>query len=119
MAQNHKPLNKKMLKAIEIMVHEPYRKKGEIAEELKVSRATISAWCKREDFQQALKEENQRCFKDMAARAIKKLEQLLDSKNEGISLAAAREVLNKAGYMEVQKVEQDIKNEIVVEITGD
>lgn len=112
---NHKPLNKKMLKCIEIMVHEPERTKLDIAKELKVSNSTISQWVKREDFQLAIKEENQRCFKDMAAKAIKNLNKLMDSKNEGIALAASREVLNKAGYMETQKVEQTVHN-IEIEI---
>ena len=111
----HKPLNQKQLRAIEIMVTEPYRLKGDIAKELKVRAETITAWLKREDFQQAIKEENQRCFQSMAAKAVKKLDQLLDSKNEGIALAASREVLNKAGYLETQKIEQTIQN-IEVEI---
>lgn len=105
-----KPLNNRMIRCIEIMVHEPYRQKGDIAKELKVSPATISAWQKREDFQQAIKEENQRCFQSMAAKAVKKLDQLLESKNEGIALAASREVLNKAGYLETQKIEQTVHN---------
>ena len=37
-----KPLNKKMLKAIEIMATEPTRSKGDIAKELKVSNGTVS-----------------------------------------------------------------------------
>lgn len=111
----HKPLNQKQLRAIEIMVTEPYRLKGDIAKELKVRPETITAWLKREDFQQAIKEENQRCFQSMAAKAVKKLNELLDSKNEGIALAASREVLNKAGYLETQKIEQTIQN-IEIEI---
>lgn len=111
-------LNNKMLKCIELMVYSDMRKQ-DIAEELGVSSVTLWKWQKREDFQLALKEEMHRSFRGMATKAIKKLENLLDSKNEGIALAASREVLNKAGYLETQKVEQDIKNEIVVEITGD
>lgn len=111
-----KPLNNKMLRAIEIMVTDPTRSKGDIAKEVNIRPETISQWMKREDFQQALKEENQRCFQGMAAKAVKKLNQLLDSKNEGIALAASREVLNKAGYLETQKVEQTIHN-IEIEIT--
>ena len=119
MTKNQKPLNKKMLKAIEIMVHQPERTKGSIAEELKVSRTTMSQWVKREDFQQALREENQRCFKSLAAKAIYKLQTLMDSDNERIVLDASKEILNKAGYQEITKIEQDIKSEIVIEISND
>ena len=98
------------------MVSQPDRSNGDIAEELNVNRATISVWLKREDFQQALKEENQRCFKSLAAKAIYRLESLMDSDNERIVLDAAKEILNKGGYAEVQKIEQTIHN-IEIEIT--
>ena len=116
MSKNQKPLNKKQLKCIEIMVAQPERSNTDIAQELKVNRATISVWLKREDFQQALKEENQRCFKNLAAKAINKLEQLMYSENERIVLDAAKEILNKGGYNEVQKIEQTIHN-VEIEIT--
>lgn len=119
MTKNQKPLNKKQLKCVEIMVHQPERSNGDIAEELGVNRATISQWMKRDDFQEALREENQRCFKNLAAKAIYRLETLMDSENERIVLDASKEILNKAGYQETTKIEQDIKNEIVIEITGD
>lgn len=110
-----KALTNKQLKAVELMVYS-VKQKQEIAEELGISRATISQWVKREDFQQAIRDEMSRSFGQMAFRARKRLEKLIDSKNEGIALAASREVLNKAGYMETQKVEQTVK-EINVEIT--
>lgn len=91
--------------------------KQEIAEELKVSPSTISVWQKDDEFQEALKEEMQRGFKDMAIKARRKLDKLMDSDNEGIALAASREVLNKAGYNEVQKIEQTITSDITIEIT--
>ena len=104
-----KNLNNKQLKCIELMVYSD-KLKQEIAEELKVSPATISVWQKKEEFQNALRLEMNRGFSTMAVKARKKLDSLLDSNNQGIALAAAREVLNKAGYNEVQKIEQTIKD---------
>lgn len=101
-----KPLNNKQLRAIEIMVYEPYKQKQEIAEELKVRRETISAWIKREDFQQAIKDETHRKFARLAPRALKEMEKLLDSENERIVFDVSKEILNKAGYQETQKIEQ-------------
>lgn len=117
--KTRKPLNKKMLRCIEIMAHEPHRTNQDIANEININNGTISQWLKRDDFQQALKEENQRKFKSLASRAIKRLEQLMDSENEKVSLDASKEILNKSGYQEPTKIEQDIKNEIVIEITND
>lgn len=90
--------------------------KQEIAKELKVSNGTISQWVKKDEFQQAIKDEMHRGFGGMAFKARKRLDTLMDSNNEGIALAAAKEVLNKAGYMETQKVETTVR-EINIEIT--
>lgn len=109
-------LSNKKLKAIDMLVYTKMQKQ-EIAEELKVSPSTISVWQKDDEFQEALKEEMQRGFKDMAIKARRKLDKLMDSDNEGIALAASREVLNKAGYNEVQKIEQTITSDITIEIT--
>lgn len=110
-----KPLNNKQLKCIELMVYTD-KLKGDIAEEIGVRRETISAWQNREDFQDALRQEMQRGFSSMAIKARKRLDKLIDSNNEGIALAASREALNKAGYQETQKVEQNITTDITIEI---
>lgn len=108
-------LNSKQIKAVEMLVYTE-KQKQEIAQELKVSNGTISQWIKKPEFQDAIKEEMHRSFGNMAFKARKRLERLIDSNNEGIALAAAREVLNKAGYQETQKIEQTLK-EITLEIT--
>lgn len=96
-------LNSRQLKAVEMFVYTDLQKQ-EIAEELGVSNSTISQWVKRDDFQEAIREEMHKGFSSMATKARRKLDKLIDSKNEGIALAAAREVLNKAGYTEVQEL---------------
>lgn len=70
----------------------------------------------REDFQKALQEEMQRGFKDLAVKARKKLGQLIDSPNDGVALGACKEVLNKAGYMETQKIDANVETTINVSI---
>lgn len=109
-----KPLNNRQMQCIELMVYSDMLK-GEIAEKLSVRPETISAWLNREDFQEALKIEMQKGFSSMAIKARKRLDKLIDSNNEGIALAAAREALNKAGYQETQKIEQTFKD-ITIEI---
>jgi uncharacterized protein YjcR len=112
-------LNQKMQKAVEMLVHTKMQKQ-EIAEELKVSRTTFSLWQRREDFQEAIKAEMQRAFQPLAYKARQKLNDLIDSKNEQIALAASKDALDRAGYGATQKVENTIKNkDITIEITED
>lgn len=111
-------LNAKMLKCIQLMVYTDMQKQ-EIAEELNVSGTTISRWQDREDFQEELKNEMHRGFSSLAIKARKKLDKLIDSKNDGVALGACKEALNKAGYMETQKVEQKVDTTINVSITDD
>lgn len=108
-------LNNKQLKAVEMLVYTD-KQKQEIAEELKISNCTISVWLRKEEFQEAIREEMHKGFSSMATKARRRLDKLIDSNNEGIALAAAREVLNKAGYQEKQIIEQTLK-EINLEIT--
>ena len=109
-------LNAKMLKCIELMVYTDMQKQ-EIAKELGVANNAISRWMNREDFQEALKDEMHKGFSSLAVKARRKLDKLIDSNNDGVALGACKEVLNKAGYMETQKVEQKVDTVIKVSIT--
>jgi predicted DNA-binding protein YlxM (UPF0122 family) len=112
-----KNLTGKQIKAIELLVYKDMLKQ-EIAEEVGVSTTTFSMWMRKEEFQEALKEEMHRGFKDMATKARRRLNDLMDSPIDGVALGACKEVLNKAGYLETQKVENTITNkEINIEIT--
>ena len=107
-------LTNKQLKAVEMLVYTTMQKQ-EIAEELKVSRATVSQWVKKEEFQQAITDEMKRGFVDIAYKARRRLSELVDSPNEQVALGAIKEALNKAGYQETQKIEQTVR-EINIEI---
>ena len=108
-------LTNKQLKAVEMLVYTT-KQKQEIAEELKVSRGTVSQWIKKEEFQQAITDEMKRGFVDIAYKARRRLSELVDSPNEQVALGAIKEALNKAGYQETQKIEQTVR-EINIEIT--
>ena len=108
-------LNANMLKCINMMVYTD-KQKQEIARELGVANNCISRWMAREDFQEELKNEMHRAINSLALKARRRLDQLIDSNNDVVALGACKEVLNKAGYMETQKVEQKIDTEIKVTI---
>lgn len=108
-------LNNRQLKAVEMLVYTTMQKQ-EIAKELNVSNATISQWVKKPEFDEAIRNEMHKAFAQDALKARRKMSELINSNNEGIALAASRELLNKAGYQETQKVEQTLR-EINIEIT--
>ena len=112
-------LNTRMQKAVEMLVHTKMQKQ-EIAEAVNVSRTTFSLWLRRDDFQEAIREEMNRAFQPLAYKARHRLEKLIDSNNEQVALAASKDALDRAGYTATQKVENTITNkEINIEITED
>ena len=112
-------LNQRMRKAVELLVYTKMQKQ-EIAKELKVSGTTLSLWQRREDFQAELKAEMNRAFQPLAYKARQKLNDLIDSKNEQVALAASKDALDRAGYGATQRVENTITNkDITIEITED
>ena len=116
MAKPLKALNNKHLKAINLLVYSD-KSKGEIAEEVGISQPHLSVCLADPLFQEGIREEMHRGFARMALKARKKLDELVDSNNPQVSLAAVKEVLNKAGYQETQKIEQEITTPIHIEIT--
>ena len=108
-------LSNKQLKAVEMLVYTTMQKQ-EIAKELKVSNGTISQWIKKEEFQEAINTEMRRGFVDIAYKARRRLDELVNSPNEQVALGAIKEALNKAGFQETQVIEQTVR-EINIEIT--
>lgn len=68
-----------------------------IAEEIGVTQATICNWKKDPIFQAELQEALRVSVRDIAARALKEQEKLLEAKNEMVRFMAARDILDRAG----------------------
>ncbi|MEA5012913.1 MAG: phBC6A51 family helix-turn-helix protein [Angelakisella sp.] len=100
-----KQLTAKQLQAIYLMVYEGMTH-TQICIELGVSHNCMTTWTNKEMFQAELRKEMDRRFGKLAAKAVNRLEQLIDAKNDSVALGACKEVLNKAGYKETDKVEQ-------------
>ena len=100
-----KSLNNKHLKAIHLLVYSD-KLKQEIAQECGVSATTFSTWYSDPLFQEGIREEMHRGFNHMALKARKKLDELVDCNNPQVALAAAKDVLSKAGYDAPEKIEQ-------------
>lgn len=108
-------LTPKQLKAIEMLIYTE-KQKQQIAEELGVTPGAFSQWLKKSEFQEVLRQETIKGFEPLALKARRRLNLLIDSPNEQVALAASREALNKAGYGEVQKIEQTLAGNINIEI---
>lgn len=108
-------LNNKHLKAIHLLVYSD-KLKQEIAAEVGVSATTLSTWISDPVFEEGIRDEMQRSFSSMALKARRKLDELVDSSNHQVALSAAKEVLNKAGYQEVQNINQTLTTDIKIEI---
>lgn len=108
-------LNNKHLKAIHLLVYSD-KLKQDIATEVGVSATTLSTWLSDPVFEEGVRAEMHRGFNQMALKARRRLDNLVDDNNSQVALAAAKEVLNKAGYVETQKIEQNITTDITIEI---
>lgn len=108
-------LNANMIRCIQLMVYTDMSK-GDICKELGVAPNAISRWQQRDDFNEALRDEMHKGFDALAIKARRKLDSLMDSKNDGVALGACKEVLSKAGYDATQKVEQKVDNIIRVSV---
>ena len=107
-------LSAKQLKCIELMVY-TNKTQFEIAEEIGVNKSTITVWMNNDMFKEKLEKESKKSLGNLAQTAIRKLGELIDDNNHIVALNACKEVLNKSGYQETQKIEQTNRN-IEIEI---
>ena len=110
-------LNSRQLKAVELLVYTD-KTQQDIAKDIGVKPPTLSVWLNNEEFQAALQKEMHRSFGYLATKAKRKMEALLNSNQDSVAFAAAKEILNKAGYAESQKIEQEVTTRVInLEIT--
>lgn len=86
----------------------------DIASLLGVTPITIGKWLKREDISSIIAQFQEDEFKvvsttlkNLAAKAVDKLSDLIDSPNEQISFAASKDVLDRTGHKAVQQVKME------------
>lgn len=71
---------------------------AQIARELKVTEQTICSWKRDKEFSNELAKANRSAINALVPRAINKTKALLDAESENIQLAAAKDILDRAGY---------------------
>lgn len=112
-------LKPKQRKCIELMILGTMMQ-AEIAKELKVSEQTICSWKKNGEFAQELANANRMAISALVPRAINKTAALLSAESEQVQLAAAKEILDRAGYTtpkgEVDTTQLDKLDELLKEV---
>lgn len=97
-------LSTKQKKCIELMLLGEITQ-AQIAKELKVTEQTICNWKKNSEFAKELADGNRIAISSLVPRAINKTAALLNAESEQVQLAAAKDILDRAGY----KAQDDIK----------
>jgi len=69
---------------------------GEVADNVGISRTTISAWKQKEIFRQAQDEYNRFMLRDLTSEAIMTMRELLDARSEMVRFSAAKDILDRS-----------------------
>lgn len=115
-------LSTKQRKCLELMFSGDMTQ-AEIAASLKVSKQTISNWKKNAEFNKEFANGNRALINALVPKAIKKEAALLDAESEQVQLAAAKDILDRAGYTtpkeEIDTAQLDKLDNILDEIKAD
>lgn len=81
---------------------------GEVADNVGISRTTISAWKQKEVFRQAQDEYNRFMLRDLTSEAIMTMRELLDARSEMVRFSAAKDILDRSmNDAQIRKAEAD------------
>lgn len=109
-------LKPKQLKCLELMVLGTMTDK-KIAESINVSQKTICDWKKNNaEFQDAYNSLMRSSLQYAAPKAFRKQLALLESKNDMVAHLAAKDILDRAGFNPVDKVNLDADTELHINI---
>lgn len=90
-------LKPKQQKCIELIVTGEMTQ-AQIARELNITEQTICTWKKDKEFAAELAKANRTAINSLVPKTINKLRALLDAESEQVQLAAAKDILDRAGY---------------------
>lgn len=109
-------LNNKQLKAIELLVYSPYKTQNMIAQEVGVHRDTIRRWREETpEFKEALEKATKERWKAAEQMAINSMINLASEGN----FQAAKYICDSLGYKPVEKLEANVKSDVVLRIGYD
>lgn len=110
-------LKPKQVECLKLMMLNPKYKGKELAEALGVTEKTISQWKhKNEEFQAEYNSLVRSKIQYAASQALEKQIQLLDSKNDMVAHLAAKDLVDRAGFNPVEKVQADVDMDLNITI---
>lgn len=109
-------LKPKQIKCLELMISNPKMKMQEIADELNVNPKTISMWKRNEEFRAEYDASFRLKLQYASARAFRKQVELLDSPNEMVAYLASKDIMDRAGFNPVEKVQQEVDMELSITV---
>jgi uncharacterized protein YjcR len=109
-----KMLKPKQIKCLELMVQGNMTDK-DIAEAINITQKTICEWKKNcREFQDEYNSLMRRSLQYAAPKAFRKQVALLDSKNDMVAHLAAKDIMDRAGFNPVDKIEAEITLPVVI-----
>ena len=109
-------LKPKQVKCLELMMEHPKMKMQDIAKELNVTPKTISEWKKDEEFRSEYDTNFRLKLQYASARAFRKQVELLDSGNEMVAYLASKDIMDRAGFNPVEKVQQEVDMDLNITV---
>ena len=97
-------LNSKQMKAIELLVYQPYMTQVMVAQECGVHRETLRRWKHDEEFATELDRAIKQRWKDAESLAVTTM---INAAAEG-NIQAAKYMLDNLGYKPVDKIQADV-----------
>ena len=108
-------LKPKQVELLETMLANPMMSDVKLAELLDLNNKTVGKWRKMPEFQEEMKKRLQEQWKSAERLAQKKMIELA---SEGC-FQANKYILDSLGYAPAQRIEADVKTDIVIEIGED
>ena len=108
-------LSAKQRKCIELLVQGELSQK-EIAEEIKVSEQTICNWKKNDEFRSEYDSLMRVCIQSFAAKAFQTQKRLLNAKSEMVRYMVSKDILDRAGYKPIEKIEAEVDTELNITV---
>lgn len=110
-------LKPKQVECLKLMMQNPKISGKELAETLNVTEKTISQWKnKNTEFQDEYNTLVRSKIQYAATQALGKQIDLLQSRNDMVAHLAAKDLMDRAGFNPVEKVEQEIDMELNITV---
>lgn len=110
-------LKPKQVECLKLMMENPKISGKDLANELGVSEKTISQWKhKNTEFQDEYNALVRSKIQYAATKALGRQIDLLDSRNDMVAHLAAKDLMDRAGFNPVEKIEQEVDMELNITV---